>query len=271
MDDVTIGLNSCCHYELSCIKQKQDKIYFPYYYLEDYYIDIFDYLDIEYDIINNLVYVNEDDILWEELYLIRTESYSASVWYPYLEKYTYKSELIPINKINEIPSLLKDVKYPKFIKLDSVSCKDIHKGVFRSSIEVYDAFKKSGRILNTISQVPVSKKSHYLFVRNVDDNIKFSNEVRCFVYLSKLVAVSSNKELSLYEKSKLELFLSNIITDMPYHDAVLDIAINKDSMILIEVNNFGADSPTGAGLFNWKEDYFILYGCSRGTCYRFSK
>jgi hypothetical protein len=36
-----------------------------------------------------------------------------------------------------------------------------------------------------------------------------------------------------------------------------------------KINNFGADSPTGAGKFNWKEDYFILYGGMDEIVYRF--
>lgn len=269
MDDTTIGLNSCCHYELSFIKQNKNIISFPYYYLEDYYIDFFEDLNITYTIKDDKVYVDFNDISWEELYTIKTESYSASVWYPYLEKYTYKSLLIPIENLEDIKSLLINISFPKFIKLDSVSCKDVCKGIFNNTEKVYETFKKSNRILNTLEQIPLIKRNHYLFVREVDKDIEKSIEVRCFVYLSKLVAVSSCVELNENQKGKLECFISNIIKDIPYKDSVMDLAIHNDNLMLIEVNNFGADSPAGAGLFNWKEDYFILYGGMTGVCYRF--
>jgi len=269
MDDSTIGLNSCCHYELSFIKQNKNIISFPYYYLEDYYIDFFEDLKITYTNKDDKVYVNSNDISWEELYMLKTESYSASIWYPYLEKHTYKSILIPIENLEDIKSLLVNISFPKFIKLDSVSCKDVSKGIFNNAEEVYETFKKSNRVLNTLTQIPLIKRSHYLFVREVDANINDSIEVRCFIYLSKLVAVSSCTKLNEFQKGKLECFVSNIIKDIPYKDSVIDLAIHNDNLILIEVNNFGADSPAGAGLFNWKEDYFILYGGMTGICYRF--
>lgn len=269
MDDTTTGLNSCCHYELSLIKQNKNIISFPYYYLEDYYIDFLEDLNITYNDKDNDVYVNSNDISWEELYTIKTESYSASVWYPYLENYTYKSLLIPIENLEDIKSSLVNISFPKFIKLDSVSCKDVSRGIFNNTDEVYETFKKSNRILNTLKQNPLIKRSHYLFVREVDEKINESIEVRCFIHLCKLVAVSSYVKLNEKQKDNLEFFVDNIIEDIPYKDSVIDLAIHNDNLMLIEVNNFGADSPAGAGLFNWKEDYFILYGGMTGVCYRF--
>lgn len=272
MNTNTIGVNSCCHYDLSFIKVLDNYIYFPYYYIEDYYIDVFEYLEIEYDIIDDdVVRVNKSDISWENLYAIKTESYSACVWYPLLKKYTYNSELIDIYTLDDIPLAMKDVTFPKFVKLDSVSCKDVHNGIFSSKEEVYEVFKKSKRISNTLDQNPFSKKSHCLFVRDIDPNIKESLEVRCIVYLSKLVAVSSLLELSKEQKYKLENKISQIVLDCPYRDSVLDLVIFKDDIKLIEVNNFGADSPAGAGLFNWKEDYFILHGGFTEVEYRYGE
>jgi hypothetical protein len=267
--NTTIGLNSCCHYELSNIKKYDDRIYFPYYYLEDYFIDVFDYLEIEYDINDDTVSVDASDISWGNLYAIKTESYSACVWYPLLKKYTYNSVLLDIYTLDDIPIVLKNISFPKFVKLDSVSCKDIHNGIFYSKEEVYDVFKKSKRITNTLENEPFSKKNHCLFVRDIDANIRKSLEVRCIVYSSKLVAVSSLIELSIEQKNNLENIITEIVLDIPYRDSILDLAIFKDNIKLIEVNNFGADSPTGAGLFNWKEDYFILYGGFSKVEYRY--
>jgi hypothetical protein len=49
LQETCIGKNSCCHYELSDIKTTQNGlIYFPKYFLEDYYIDYFEQKSIPY-------------------------------------------------------------------------------------------------------------------------------------------------------------------------------------------------------------------------------
>lgn len=55
--DENFGLDSCLHYELSEIKVINDKIYFPLYYLDDYYLDFFVDMDIPYFIENDKCYV----------------------------------------------------------------------------------------------------------------------------------------------------------------------------------------------------------------------
>ena len=264
MNELHSGINTCCHYELSFIVEKENKIYFPSYFLEDYFIDFFEDNDIKYfyeDDNKASVYKNET-VSWNLLYIVKTESYSAINWYENLKEFTYKSELIEIKNIENIKTLLKHINFPKFIKLDDFSCKDTdHSGIFKNAIEVENIFKKSMRILNTLNQQHITK-SHYLFVREPDYFINEKEEVRCFIYQRRLVAVSNKKKISDKIKLELEEFVKKIILQMPYMDAVIDIFIDskKHKFILIEVNNFGADSPCGSGLFNWKEDYALLHG-----------
>lgn len=42
-------------------------------------------------------------------------------------------------------------------------------------------------------------------------------------------------------------------------------------MIVIEINNFGADSIAGSGNYNWREDYFVLYGDGKNVDFRCSE
>jgi len=273
--EITTGQNSCCHYDLSNIIEKDDKIYFPIYYLEDYYIDYFTDNNIQYTYEEDFVSVDKklNNIIWDTLYLLKTNAYSSINWYEELKEFTYPSEFIEITYVNELQKFTKkkNVVFPKFIKLDTVSCKDTgHNGVFNSFNEVYKIFIKSPRIMNTLNTQ--LKKTNYLFIREVDANIKNKYEARCFIYKYKLTAVSipltNSKEFQW--KNSLEKFISDVIKKLPFHDAVVDIAIgNINDIILIEVNNFGADSPCGAGLFNWREDYITLYGGFNEVVYKF--
>jgi hypothetical protein len=259
LQETCIGKNSCCHYELSDIKTTQDDlIYFPKYFLEDYYIDYFEEKNIPYTIHKKNVYVDSKNITWEDLYIIKTESYSSLNWYPYLEQYTYKSEFIPVTSLEDLKNI--DITFPKFIKLDTVSAKDTnHNGIFNSREELLSVFRKSSRILNTLNSKRLTHESHYLFIREPDYFI--NKEVRCFVYNRRLVAISTDICFNQDQKNILITFINTLIEDIPYYEAIVDVYIYKDdSCKLIEINNYGADSPAGAGNFNWKEDYFLLYG-----------
>jgi hypothetical protein len=269
LSEITIGNNSCCHYDLSNIREKYDKYYFPTYYLEDYYIDYFTDNNIDYYYENNSLSVFKKDISWKTLYLLKTEAYSAINWYNELKEFTYNSELIEINKLNDLLDFNdSSLIFPKFIKLDTFSCKDTyHNGIFNSFREVYEIFSKSSRIINTLAETPLSK-SHYLFIREPDLDISKKHEISCFIYNKRLTAISS--DYKIHCKNQLEIFIKNIIDKLPFYDAVLDICIdNSNNFILIEVNNFGADSPCGAGLFNWREDYITLYGGMDNVIYKY--
>lgn len=259
LQETCIGKNSCCHYELSDIKTTQNGlIYFPKYFLEDYYIDYFEQKNIPFTTQKKYVYIDSKDITWEDLYMIKTESYSALNWYAYLEQFTYKSEFIPITSLEDLRKV--DITFPKFIKLDTVSAKDTnHNCIFNNKEEFIDIFSKSSRIINTLNTKRLTHPSHYLFIREPDYFI--NKEIRCFVYNRRLVAVSTDIFVNEDQKNIVEIFINRVIEDMPYYDAVIDVSIYEDnSCKLIEINNYGADSPAGSGNYNWKEDYVLLYG-----------
>jgi hypothetical protein len=66
------GINSCCHYSLTEIIEKKDKLYFPKKFLEDYFIDYFIDNDISYkdSDLNDYYSVKKSNLIsWEILYL----------------------------------------------------------------------------------------------------------------------------------------------------------------------------------------------------------
>ncbi len=267
-NDLQIGINSCLHKELSLIKLKDNKYTFPKYFYEDYYIDYFEEFNIDIQIKDNLVLVDINDIDYDTLFMLRTRAYSANIWYSELEKFTIPSKLISIENLKD--AIYKITKFPVFVKLDTVSAKDTgHNGVFNSCEEIINIFSKSDRIQSTLNDdISEYKHNHSLFVREVDTNI-ISNkgvECRCFVYHSKLTAISCSKYIKNIKENIIQFF-NKILPYLPYNDAVVDIYVS-DKIKIIELNTFGADGPCGAGMYNWKDDYLIIHSVGNDVDFR---
>ncbi len=260
-----VSSQNTCHYDLSLIKLIQDKYEFPKYFTEDYYLDYFEDNNIKYKIIDDKAYISSSDISFEILYRLRIESYSALIWYEEIKEFTMNSELYPIKKDWKQDIKNINIKFPAFIKLDTVSCKDIHNGIFDNIDEVIDVFNRSDRIQNTLNQKRLIHKHHYLFVREINKDIleKKGIEFRCFVYHQKLVCISCQK---YQDKIKLDQHKHVLINyfkniNLPYTDAIGDIFMDyNNNCTIIEINNFGADSIAGSGNYCWREDYYILHG-----------
>lgn len=273
--ELEIGQNSCCHYDLTQIIENNKYLIVPEYYIEDYYLDYLEDNNIEYVIKKGKAYIEKNNkISWENLYFCKIEAYSAINWYEAIKDFTYKSKLIPISNIEDIADKLKSITFPKFIKLDSVSPKDLeHNGIFYTADEVYNIFRKSERIKNTINKKLYTNSSHFLFIREPDFNISNKIEARCFIYHKKLTAVSCNTyKYNIIDKKIIKDFFISLQQCFPYNDLVVDILINEKNtsdIIICEINNFGADSPCGAGLFNWKDDYFLLHGAYEEVIFRY--
>lgn len=259
--DNEIGANSCCHYELSDICILKNHIHFPKHYIDDYYADFFEDSKIKHIEHDDTCSVDIKYITFEILYKVRTEAYSASVWYSQLEPFTYKSYFIDIT--DGINNALSKVPYPAFIKLDTVSPKDTgHNCIFKTKAEAIEIFNKSSRVQNKLKEPLLSRKEHSLFVRDIDSKIDNYPILRCFVYQLKLTAVSSDDKIIEDDRKRLVTYIKTIKNSLPYLNSTIDISLQKERIIIIEVNNFGADSPAGAGLFNWKEDYIELHSPS---------
>jgi len=282
INEETSGRNSCCHYDLTRINSTHTHWIFPSYYLEDYFIDDFDDLDVPYDIVGKRCLVPKEEISWDHLYILRTHAYSASVWYEPLKKYTFASEFLNFIGNDDIEKVLEDVEFPKFIKLDTVSAKDTgHSCVFNSAADVASTFKSSNRIQNTLTTSHKYGLYTLLFVREVDPDIVQGKgfNCRCFIYHRKLTSVSCHiNDMEKSMEHKIKKYINDVIPDMPYTDATIDIFIstaeNRDlpsfrEIKIIELNGFGADSPTGSGNYNWKDDYIIIHSDGNDVDFRY--
>lgn len=262
------GINGAYYTELSDFKYRNGRIFFPPHYYEDFYVDFFDENNIDVDTKNWSIKGDEKDI--DLLRTVRSEAYSATVWYPDLKNFTYRSEFIPIT--DTLENALKKVIYPAFIKLDTVSAKDTnHSCVFENAEEALKIFTSSGRIRNVLAEKLLSRKCHYLFVREVDYKINNYPHMRCFVCRGKLTAVSCAEIILSENKRIIESFLNLVVLNLPYQNATIDVVLIDKKPFVIEVNNFGADSRAAAELFNWKEDYAILHGYKNNVVWRHKK
>lgn len=173
--------------------------------------------------------------------------------------------------------------YSILLSVVSTSLYENRNCVFNSEEEVIRVFLTSERIMRTLTlEKRISLPYRALFIREVAPTIEA--EFRCFIYLGKLRAISSSTDFGIEadEKEKvieieIQNFMHQVIDLLPYSDAVVDVAMHikkkegqKEEELkkrnseerfytVIEVNNFGADSPCGSGQFDWKEDYFELH------------
>lgn len=257
--DIKTGANSCCHYELSEFRKEENGfISFPHHYYNDYFIDYFDDHNIDVKRAGKGRFKAQLD--WETLYRLKHESYSALIWYTPLADNTFKSYFLAYS---DSPKAFEYVdNWPVFVKLDTVSPKDTgHSCIFNSAEEVLKVFSQSERVQNTVNQPKLLGFNHAYFVRKVDSSLR--DEMRCFVYHGKLTAVSASNKVS--NKEDVEYFMKIIAEKLPYQNAVVDIGITDSGLKVIEVNDFGPDSPAGAGNFNWREDYFDLHDSTTVT------
>ena len=245
--------------ELSAFKVDEvaGTITFPYYFDEDYYKNKYnDFIKGEFCVVP---FCNIN-ILKRQ----RENSYKATVWYYYLERFTIRSFFVDIetkkllytNYLQIYQDFMnKDICL--FVKGDLCSPKDIYSTCIFSSVD------------DAIRIIKMSKRCEgetILFCREVNENIlnRRGHELRCFIYHRNMTAVScssmNKKKLTPEIKNAVMEFWHEMKNIFPYNDAVMDIFIdNKNNCILIEINCFGADSFTSAGLFNWRDDYFILH------------
>lgn len=235
----------------------------PSYFVEDYYADYITDHHIQVIEQKGNSYLGPSTMVsWKILAQLREESYSACVWYNCLEKKTIPSKFLTlgVNWKYDIEKYAneKSLTFPSFIKLDTVSPKDVHSTcIFSNKEELIKAFQSSTRVI-----VKLEQKKNYLFVRLPT---QLHIEMRCFVYHRKLVAISCSnvlKHKKVVREHIADYMHKEIIPDLPYTDAVLDLSYDPKTgqCLVIEINEFGADSSCGSGMFNWHDDYLQLHG-----------
>jgi hypothetical protein len=237
--------------DLSEIKETDSYLIFPSYYVEDYFYDLVINVD-------NVDVVTEgqkskirktDVITWNALHDIRQKCYRATEWYDSISELTPLSFFIKASRDE-----LKKIVYPKFIRGNSASPKDL----ITSSI--FENFETASFALFNSERC---KHDDVFMIREIDDDILNQNgyEFRCFYYRSFLSAVSCyglNAQRVQYEQRIIDFFKMHSYKFI-YTDCVVDIFINDSKILIIEFNCFGADSNTDASLYDWRDDYFILH------------
>lgn len=194
------------------------------------------------------------------------------------------------NKIDKILNKNSNIKN-WFVKTSNVSPKDIYscdgKNIkLDNSYDILNCIIKSDRAKNSLNFNYCNK-----IILTEWINLPTENEFRCFIYNDKLRCISQYSTLDfrndfhlLFDKfakkdilEYINKFYEKIKYDIPYQDCVMDIVfmnkfnLNKDyddkinksyDIYLIEFNPFCPVS-TGTCLFNWINDYHILYSSNK--------
>lgn len=183
-----------------------------------------------------------------------------------------------------------------FIRLSGRSPKDFVTQLLNSSTCGDDIVKRlilSTRSLCCMKEFLKSddpSKSIAIIFIPWDNNLNSSLEFRCFVHKKKLTAISqydcyhsfpmfANENFCFFIKEKIENFYDQIKAFIPYHSCILDVMLKPKydtkgdlkfevdvkedrpdwRVHLLEFNPFFADVSSGAGLFEWGQDFEVLH------------
>lgn len=237
----------------------------------------------------------QEDIECKKIYWKHTEIFNYDIWYRENHPFAQKSILYRLNpsdhkllikigtrrmltggNLNEsdkedLENLVNDLNKlinnkPSFLKLATVSPKyEVEIKPILDSLDFLDAVTWDQRCVSSLEQYP----SMSIIIKEwMDMDPKW--EFRVFVWDSKITGISQQflyhtfeYEMDILEKFYNKLLSSDIVSSVPYKEATLDIYFDteKEKIFLIECNPFGAWSPAGSSLFEWRNDYDVLHGC----------
>jgi hypothetical protein len=137
---------------------------------------------------------------------------------------------------------------------------------FKTTEELCTAILSNRRTLGTF-HFPFP---HALIVFDFVEKVDIRREMRCFVFNSKVVAISqydfmnnvwdgSDEALSGAAQS-VEALWAAIRGLVPFTHCVMDVFIDESCAKLIEFNSYGPEFTSGACLFDWIIDSRILFG-----------
>ncbi len=243
----------------SLIRKINDELVFPIYFIEDYFQDYFTTYNIIYS--HDDLYAYVKNISFYILFQLIIESYSALIWYPQITNYSTRSYFVKLSEDWQKTISTTFIAFPKYIRLDTVSCKDIgHNGIFYSSLELISNFRTSHRIFSVLSTKRLIYQDHYLFVRDIDYDISNDrgNQFKCFFYKFKLTCISSSIFVDKEKMRNMIIAYFKSIDGIPYNDCIIDLFMNNDNeFTMIEINHFTENC--NSGLYDWVEDYDILH------------
>lgn len=282
-----IDYNSCLHEEYLPYKVEGQYLTYPPRFRRMYFEKIFDHYDLDSERIGkiSLEKLKSIDVTVDDLREIQRGVFYLDQWYNLLDDVTFPSFFIDIKPSHRVAIRDRDMgnlrdleneikKYMKkhkdwvwFAKLNSVSPKDGTKSgkelKFTDSDDIIRRFMDCNRTRVFICEDPTSS----IVLRKWYD-IPENMEFRCFIREKKLRAISqyhcedffpelvAQKEDLLY---KIKTFYTELSNRIPYEDAVMDVAILDEKVLIIEFNQFGAETSCGSCLYNWDLDYQILY------------
>ncbi len=145
---------------------------------DDHFADLEDLPDPS--VINSRMvsYQNEPGLL-EKLKDLRIRNYYADVWFPVISHLGIPGQ--QLLEVSDLKTTLENFTYPCYIRTHKASPKDIHNPpLFTDPETAYFSLTTSERTRFDLSYLLVSSPH------------RISQEARCFVYHSKLVALSQN-------------------------------------------------------------------------------
>ena len=161
-----------------------------------------------------------------------------------------------------------------FMRLSSTSGKnERHVSPMKNADDIMDNLIKNKIFLQ---REYYREKDTYLILIPWNDKIEKRNEFRIFVKNGKLTGITQQwwSQCFNYSQEELILFqhsLENIsfLDKIPYPDYVGDVYIENGECKLIEINPFGAHIGAGSGLYNWVDDFDILYNLKSDLQFRY--
>jgi hypothetical protein len=152
---------------------------------------------------------------------------------------------------------------PKFVRLNSLSGKQLIP--FSNSKDAYSFICKSNRCQDSIKFMKKYGIIPLFAVRNWK-NLDNGLEFRVFIYEYKIRAISINDtKICDIQKNDIinrcKVLFEKVKHNLPCVDTVMDVWLgSQENDIVIEFNSYGFWGISGAGLFDWDLDWFVLYG-----------
>lgn len=175
--------------------------------------------------------------------------YDATIWYPWLVKWTPKSIFMELNddEVNDLiyEKTVSDEKKEQIIKYLDEGYNFI-KSSKKSSHQCpkilnFDDFIEE--ITHPDIVMSFKKGCHHIFFRKFIENIH--TEYRIYIYKSQIRYIeeylkkneSLNLENALFRKKDIINYVTKVMKDIKYHDYILDIClVPENQFMVIEIN-----------------------------------
>jgi hypothetical protein len=240
---------------------------------------------------NNFILYSENKetlITLEHLYYKMVAEFFSNIWYPEIKDLTFKSIFIDLKEeeinlilnytspmdfrfqelIHKINDAIKQFNGKAFIRLNSVSPKVSE--FMTSGEQIIEVFNNSSRIHSSLQESQKFQIESKIMLREYQEDLPVENEFRCFIYNSHITAISQynqgfikefqSKEYQQFIVNRISTFYKSLHDRFPYVDCTMDVVFMKnDEIQIIEFNGFGIEQNVGGCLYNWFQDFKILY------------